>query len=766
MTQVHSLRTRILVIAFAFILVIGSAFFAYTIVASANYKTLRLESIQKTVELEAEKINKIVSEIEKGAVFFAIGAMICYEQSQESELSIVCEKFALDFLSCFPAASGCGFWFEPYSFKNDQLRAGFYAFYDKKQGDYWIDDSFLINEYNYHSRNWYRELTQEAFQPGIVKWTKPYVDDSGTLSLMTTSGAGVFDENGKLKAISTIDWEIEKIIDELAAIKPTKNSFILLCVPEKDYVISSTRTRNVTGASIKSIPWDITADVFNFEGTSYMRFGRYIDNGWLLSIQIPANEIFAEIERDNRNFSVFIAAASIFLLLLAFFLISKYINNPLKRLTTEVSQLVFGNLDKQLQFTSKDELGVLAGAFNKVTGELKKFVEENMREHAENERINTELNIANEIQESMLPGVFPPFPGRNEFDLYASMFPAKHVGGDFYDFYFIDGDNLAIIIADVLGKSIPAALFMVVTKTLIETCSNSKSPKEVFEIVNDKLMKNNKAEMFVTAFMGIYNIQTGRFVYASAGHNPPLLKKKDGQFKFLNTQQCIVLAWMENAKFAENEIFLENGDTLFLYTDGVTEAMNMQLELFSEERLVDVLNKNKNTAVKGLLDIVKRELDAFREDAEQADDITMLALNITDKKEIKQMELEAKPENLNEALNFINNELRLAGFKPDNTNEIDIAVEEIFMNIANYAYKPESGSACIYIDTFEKISIIFEDSGRPYNPLEQAPPDLEIPPAKRDIGGLGVFLVKKIMDNVEYERRDGKNILKITKNCL
>jgi sigma-B regulation protein RsbU (phosphoserine phosphatase) len=229
---------------------------------------------------------------------------------------------------------------------------------------------------------------------------------------------------------------------------------------------------------------------------------------------------------------------------------------------------------------------------------------------------------------------------------------------------------------------------------------------------------------------------------------------------------------MEDAEYVEREIILEKGDVLFLYTDGVTEAMNHQMELFSEQRLVDVLNKNQNVSVRRLLGAVKKELDKYRDGAEQADDITMLALKIGEEEtqifefndSTKKLTLDAKAENLAEVIGFINDELEKSSFSADAINEIDIAAEEIFMNIVNYAYKPETGKADIYVKISNNAIIRFEDTGREYNPIEQAEPELNKSPASRDVGGLGIFMVKNIMDDIEYTRDGDKNILIITKN--
>jgi len=624
MIGIQSLRTKILTIVLAFFTLTGAVFVLYSMATTVNYKNLRLEGIRKTVEFETEKVNKIITRLESGAVVLAIDGWI-FHQSQSLTIG---ETMVVEDNRGFPDAVGGGFWFEPYRYKKDQYRAFFYAFFDRTIGDVRIDDTFKMDEYDYHDKTWYREIIGEVKQPYQVIWTKPFVDDTGSYSLMTTAGAGIFDSGGVLIGISTIDWKIEEIIKELTAIKPTKNSFVLLYVPEKDYIISSTRENNAAGASLKSLSWDINADSFTLEDVNYMKFGRNMDNGWVLSIQIPETEIFAEVEKQNKRFSIIIAISSAVMLCLAYYVISKLINAPLKRLTSDVSGLALGNLDARVEINTKDELGQLADAFNKMTADLKKSIDERDSERAEKERIGAELNVAASIQASMLPCIFPAFPARMEFDLYASMLPAKEVGGDFYDFYFADKDNLAVVIADVSGKGVPAALFMVITKTLIENFSFCKNPKEVMESVNCKLCEKNEADMFVTAFMGFYNISSGRFTYVNAGHNPPLVKKYGSGYEYLDTEPGHVLAWMKNIKYSEKEIRLEPGDVLYLYTDGVTEAMNRKKEFFGEQRLRDALNANKDSPPKELLYAVKQEIDNFADGTEQSDDITMLALKI------------------------------------------------------------------------------------------------------------------------------------------
>ncbi|MCL2696117.1 MAG: SpoIIE family protein phosphatase [Clostridiales bacterium] len=276
-----------------------------------------------------------------------------------------------------------------------------------------------------------------------------------------------------------------------------------------------------------------------------------------------------------------------------------------------------------------NETGLLAGAFGKMVLDLETYIKQLTRATAEKERIGAELAIAAQIQTSMLPCARAPFPDRTEFDISAAMQPAREVGGDFYDFFLIGEDILAVVIADVSGKGIPAALFMVVAKTLIKNIAlMGRSPSQVFAAVNPILCENNDAGMFVTAFMAYINLKSGKCAYVNAGHNPPLVKSGGGDFAPLAAKPSFVLAGMEGTRYAEHEIRLKVGDVLYLYTDGVTEAMNKQGNLFTEPRLLEKANQYKDSPAKELLAALKVEIDTFANGVEQADDITMLALRI------------------------------------------------------------------------------------------------------------------------------------------
>ncbi|MBQ2830716.1 MAG: SpoIIE family protein phosphatase [Oscillospiraceae bacterium] len=306
------------------------------------------------------------------------------------------------------------------------------------------------------------------------------------------------------------------------------------------------------------------------------------------------------------------------------------ITRPLGRLLEGVGRISGGDLDAQITVETRDEIASLADAFNGMTGSLKKHIADLTAVTAEKERIGAELNVATDIQASMLPSIFPAFPERSEFDIYATMVPAKEVGGDFYDFFMVDDEHLGIVMADVSGKGVPAALFMVIAKTLIKNhAQNGEKPEDVFTNVNNQLCESNDAGMFVTGWMAVLNIRTGELTYANAGHNPPLLRRADGGFEYLHSTPGFVLAGLEGMQYTQSNLTLRSGDALYLYTDGVTEATDLNEQLYGEERLQAVLNANADASLSQLLAAVKADVDAFVGEAPQFDDITMLALRFT-----------------------------------------------------------------------------------------------------------------------------------------
>ena len=353
-----------------------------------------------------------------------------------------------------------------------------------------------------------------------------------------------------------------------------------------------------------------------------------VSEGYYIVAFVPQ----ADVE-FSKDLSIYITAFMLFvvfgvLFVLVYLLIKKLIVNNIRKINNSLAEITGGNLDVTVDVRSNEEFASLSDDINSTVVTLKGYIAEAAA------RIDKELEFAKTIQYSALPSVFPPYPNKTEFDIYASMTTAKEVGGDFYDFYLLGESRLAFLIADVSGKGIPAAMFMMTAKTLIKSLAEAGNEiNDVFTMANEELCENNDAGMFVTAWMGILDLKTGHVDFANAGHNPPLIRRRDGSFEYLKCPAGFVLAGMNGIKYRKNELQLEPGDEIFLYTDGVTEATDAQKNAYGEDRLLRLLNENKSVDSKSLCELVKNDIDRFAGDAPQFDDITMLSLKYNNKME-------------------------------------------------------------------------------------------------------------------------------------
>lgn len=481
--------------------------------------------------------------------------------------------------------------------------------------------------------------------------------------------------------------------------------------------------------------------------------------GYYIVAVLPENEIL--LQRDTSVGLTAILEVLVFLTLFGviFLLVRKLVVNNLNRVNTSLSKITDGDLEEKVDVRSNTEFAELSDDINATVGTLKQYIS------AAAARIDRELALAKSIQQSALPSVFPPYPDRTDVSLYATMDAAKEVGGDFYDFYLLDENRLAFLVADVSGKGIPAAMFMMTGKTVLrDYAERGDSPAEIAENANAKLCEGNDAEMFVTAWMGFLETDTGLVRFVNAGHNPPVLIR-DGAASFVPQKANLTLAAMEGVPYREQTLKLRPGDLLFLYTDGVTEAANAAEELFGNDRLREALSKrfgSGEAAVRAVCGTVKEALDAFTGDAPQFDDITMLCLYYAGNNTLT---VTAKTDELPAVTGFINRALEGLGCPKEAAAQIDVASEEIFANIANYAYEGEPGEVTIRVRGEGDSAVIeFRDRGIPFNPLEKPDPDVTLPAEEREIGGLGIFMVKKSMDDVAYQRENDENVLTIRKN--
>ncbi|MBR5108735.1 MAG: SpoIIE family protein phosphatase [Clostridia bacterium] len=561
------------------------------------------------------------------------------------------------------------------------------------------------------------------------------------------------------------------------------------------YVINAAKNRHVgsTGCVIiANEEWSIVSDRYGLAGENLVKTGIWIDRdtmpenevfrsqvygeacsciyifteGYYIISVLPENEIILERDSSLRVMGIMDILLFIVLFTVIFLLVKILVLDNLGKVNSSLSRITQGDLDEVVDVRSNAEFSDLSDDINSTVGTLKQYIA------AAAARIDEELAFAKNIQESALPSIFPPYPDRTDFSLFATMDTAKEVGGDFYDFYLLDENKLAFLIADVSGKGIPAAMFMMTAKTVLrDHAERGDAPQDVFIHANAKLCAGNDAQMFLTAWMGFLDTDTGLVRFINAGHNAPVLIR-NGKASFIPQKANLMLAMMEGMRYREQQLQLEPGDILYLYTDGVTEATAPGEKMFGNDRLLELLSQDFGTgdaACRKICETVRKSIDAFAEGEPQFDDITQVCLYYAGKRRAdwtREKEFDAKVETLYDALSFVEDQLDEAGCGKKEKKQISMAVEEIFVNIASYAYPSEVTDGKVWVKTevgHQSITITINDTGAPYNPLEKPDPDLSMDVEDRQYGGFGIFMVKNAMDDVCYERKDGLNTLTIKK---
>ena len=501
-------------------------------------------------------------------------------------------------------------------------------------------------------------------------------------------------------------------------------------------------------------------DGVNDASVEYMYVFKFVE-GYCLIAAMPVSE--AMFMRDASMLTSIFMQVIIFATLFVFIyiLIKRVIINNLKKVNDTLARITSGDLNVTVDVRSNKEFSSLSDDINSTVTTLKRYIAEAAA------RIDKELEYAKQIQLSALP---TNFPENEDFEIYAQMIAAKEVGGDFYDFYKLSDTTVAFLVADVSGKGIPAAMFMMTAKTIIKDLAESgMAVNDIFTKANEKLCENNESGMFVTAWMGILDLTTGQLQFANAGHNPPVLKRANGGFEYLKTRAGFVLAGMEGVRYRAGELMISPGDRLFLYTDGVPEATNTENKLYGEDRLLAFMNQNASAEATEFLPALKANIDEFVGEAPQFDDITMLMFDYKLNHGGAQMmnkTFPAKIEALSDVLGFVDQTLESYECPMKIQTAICVAIEEVFVNIAHYAYGDGDGDMMLGIGfDAERREITFRmaDRGVPFDPLKKPDPDITLSAEDREIGGLGIFITKKTMDTVTYAYENGENILTMIK---
>ena len=632
-----------------------------------------------------------------------------------------------------PAVIGCeigfepnyypqyGYWFEPYVPRLD----------DGKFGRMQVGSE----KHQYHMTDWY----VMAKSTGKGYWSEPYFDAVGRQDLTCTYGRPMRDKSGKIVGVIGADVSLGWLSDVINPKQTQQSSYNLLLSRSGKIVACPVESLIMRSAldDVAAMTKDTAVNRVNRDLKS-----RQSGKASVVNEKGEKDYIFYAPVEGKTGWSVVVIRSH------------KDVYGSLKRVSTILYMIMLLGLVL---------LGYLLYRTVKGYGHIQSI-------QAEKESISRELKIASDIQMGMVPKSFPPYPERNDVGIFASLTPAKEVGGDLYDFYIRD-EKLFFCIGDVAGKGVPASLVMAVTRSLFRTISaHEASPSRILTILNDSMSETNKENMFVTLFVGVLDLPTGRLHYSNAGHEIPILIG-DGigpLYVDTNIPVGITAGW----KYTAQDTLILPQTCIFLYTDGLTDAENSEHERFSEERVLDVIEKtvseNQNTPDL-LIGNMTTAVQHFVDGTEQSDDLTMLTIQYSkqalDVRLQRVLVLENDVQQIPKLATFVDEVCEAVGFDMTESMQMNLAIEEAVVNVMNYAYSAGvTGNVEIEAQANdERLKFVITDNGSPFDPTSREEVDTTLSVEDRPIGGLGIFLVRQLMDSINYERLDGKNVLTLRK---
>ena len=677
-----------------------------------------------------------------------------------------------------------GVQFAPYAFRNDSTMQ------TKQLG---------TDDYTYHSMGWYLKPKQL----GKPCWSEPYYDTGVGEMTMATYSYPLFDKEGKFYAVLTADIALEwlsHIVQRTDSINNSKSlngdasiySFIVgregtyIIHPDKKRILNETifsYFAETADTLDDHIAYDMIAgkqgkDIIQAKDETYIYYAPIQRTGWSMAIVVPQKEILEVVQVIG---TIIVALMVIGLLIVSFVChkVIRRITRPLTRFADTADEIAKGNFETPLpEIHSRDEMRQLHDSFLTMQRSLNQQIEETKEVNEQKGRIESELHIARKIQEAMLPKTFPPFPDRTDIDIYGMLAPAKEVGGDLYDF-FIRDEQLFFCIGDVSGKGVPASIVMAVTRAQFRTTAAHESePAAIVSTLNDTMAEGNDYNMFVTLFVGVFNLATGCLRYCNAGHDAPILVNTESNlYGHLPVEANLPVGIMQGTKFVAQETLIDPGTTLFLYTDGLTEAEDANHQLFGEQRLIDNLMpppgndeaKPQTSTVRNLITRMADAVHLFVGEAEQSDDLTMLAIQYSRQQSHMRMQRSITLPNdvaeVPQLATFVDEVCETLGFDMSVAMQINLAIEEAVVNVMNYAY-PEGTRGNINViaqANDERLKFVISDSGTPFDPTVREQVDITLAVEERPIGGLGIHLVRQIMDSINYQRDGDKNVLTLRK---
>ena len=682
-----------------------------------------------------------------------------------------------------PDFYNCSIAFEPYYFKK---HGRYFSAYSKHNGDSIRTIQGGSDNYQYFFMNWY-------LMPKLLDhpcWTEPYIDHdapTNTSEMVSSYCQTIKNKQGDVIGVINTSLSVSWLSHTISAVKPYPNSYSIMIGRGGTYFVHPDSTK-ITRQTIftETMEHPDTAMTalghamqrgeegmkhMNIDGESCFVFYKPLGKtGCSMAIVCPESDIFGGFNR-LRHYLTIIVFVGLLLMLYFFSRIITHELTPLNQLALEAEAIASGNFDIELpDFRRIDEIGQLSQSFGYMQKSLVKYIEELKSTTSQKASIESDLRIASDIQMGMLPKKFPDKTDHDDIQVYASLTPAKEVGGDLFDFYFRD-EKLFFCIGDVSGKGVPASLFMAVTRSVFRTISARESmPERIVTTMNKTIADMNKTNMFVTLFVGVLDLPTGRMRYCNAGHDAPLLVGVG--VGPLPCDSNLPVGFRPAWKFTQQEIQIFHGTTIFLFTDGLTEAEDANRDQFQMERVTEVATQalsNHQQEPRQLINLMDDAVHQFVGDAEQSDDLTMMAIQyIRPEYDVRMRKSIVLPNDIKEIPKlsaFVDEVCETVGINPAVTMQINLAIEEAVVNVMNYAYPPETqGDVTIEAvsnDVRIKFSII--DCGKPFDPTVQADVDTTLPANMRPIGGLGIHLIRQIMDSINYERVDNLNVLTLRK---
>ena len=685
-----------------------------------------------------------------------------------------------------PDFYNCSIAFEPYYFQN---YGRYFSAYSKHSGDSIRTIQGGSDNYQYFFMDWYL-MPQLLDHPC---WTEPYVDldvATNTSEMVTSYCQAIKNNEGKLIGVINTSLSLNWLSQTISAVKPYPNSYSIMIGRGGTYFVHPDSTKITRQSIFTQTIEDNDTAMANLghamqrgeEGIKRMNIGgkdSYVfykplgKTGCSMAIVCPESDIFGGFDRLRRTVMSIVTVGLLLMLYFFIRIITRELQ-PLRRLAKEAETIASGNFDTKLpELQRTDEIGQLSNSFAGMQKSLVRYIDELKDTTAEKASIESELQVASGIQMGMLPKDFPTSQERDDVLLYASLTPAKDVGGDLFDFYIRD-EKLFFCIGDVSGKGVPASLFMAVTRSVFRTVSAHESmPDRIVATLNATMADMNETNMFVTLFVGVLDLPTGRMRYCNAGHDAPLLVGQG--VGMLPCDSNIPAGFMPSWKYTLQETQIFTGTTIFLFTDGLTEAEDSTHALFKMERVNEVAKQalaNHQEEPRQLIAVMTDAVHQFVGDAEQSDDLTMMAIQYIKKpRDVRFSKRIILPNDTKEVPTlaaFVDEVCEAVGFDAALTMKMNLAIEEAVVNVMEYAY-PRGTHGDITVeaqanDVRLKFTII--DSGTHFDPTAQAEVDTTLSAEDRPIGGLGIHIVRQYMDSINYERISGHNVLTLRKRLL